>query len=89
MANKYASKEEREAADFERWGVTPPKVAPHGTEKEIRENLKAEMPHTWRQSGNQLIGESERGHFSQTIPTSHILIGTDSKGLSIFKKIEL
>lgn len=89
MSNRYASKEEREEAEFEKWGKTPPKVAPHGTEDEIRQRLSAVMPSTWRQTGNQLIGESDLGVFSQTIPTSHILVGTDEKGLPVFKKIEL
>jgi hypothetical protein len=89
MADKYASQEEREAAEFASLGITPPKVIPHGSDKDISEYLKPEMPTTWRQEGNQLIGESEKGRFVQTIPTSHILTGTDEKGLPTFKKIVL
>jgi len=87
MSNKYASQEEREAAEFEKLGITPAKVTPHGSDKDISEYLKPEMPTTWRQVGNQLIGESEKGQFSQTIPTNKLLIGSDEKGLPIFKDI--
>ena len=89
MSNKYASREEREQAEFEQMGITPPRVTPHASEKDIREYLVPEMPTTWRQEGNQLIGESERGRFVQTIPTNKILIGSDEKGLPIFKDVVL
>jgi len=89
VSNRYASKEEREAEEFSKWGKTPPKVAPHGTDTEIRERLATVMPSTWRLEGNQLIGESELGRFVQTIPTDYILTGSDEKGLPVFKKVVL
>ena len=87
MSNKYASQEEREAAEFASLGITPAKVTPHGSDKDIREYLTPEMPTRWIQEGNQLIGESEKGRFVQNIPTNKLLVGTDSKGLPIFKDI--
>lgn len=89
MANKYASREEREAAEFQDWGVTPPKVTPHGMPEDIRGNLTKLMPNKWRLSGNTLIGESEQGVIKQTIPTDYILTGSDMNGLPVFKKIVL
>lgn len=89
MVDKYASREEREAAEFEKMGITPPRVTPHGGDKDIAEYLKPEMPTRWEQQGNQLIGISEKGRFVQTIPSNKLLIGSDSKGLPIFKDIVL
>lgn len=89
MSNKYASQEEREAAEFASLGITPAKVTPHGSDKDIRDYLAPEMPTIWRQEGNQLIGESEKGRFVQTIPTNYILTGADEKGLPTFKKVVL
>lgn len=87
MSNKYASREEREASEFEQMGITPPRVTPHGNDRDIRDYLTPEMPTRWIQEGNQLIGESEKGRFVQTIPTNKLLVGTDEKGLPIFKDI--
>jgi len=89
MSNKYASQEEREAAEFEKLGITPAKVTPHGSDKDIRDYLTPEMPTVWRQEGNQLIGESEKGRFVQQIPTNKLLVGTDDKGLPIFRNVVL
>lgn len=89
MLNKYASQEEREAAEFASLGITPAKVTPHGSDKDIRDYLTPEMPTRWIQEGNQLIGESEKGRFVQTIPSDKLLVGTDAQGLPIFRNIVL
>jgi hypothetical protein len=67
--------------------AAPPVATGHGTEEDIRDKLKPMMPSKWRMQGNQLIAETENGTHVQTIPTSHILVGTNEKGLPIFKKV--
>ncbi len=65
----------------------PPKVMAHATEEEIAKNMKRLKPNSWVLRGNQLEGMTDQGKLVQTIPTSHILIGTDSEGLPIFKQV--
>ncbi len=72
---------------YRKLDIAPPSIAEHGTEEDIREKLVPMMPKQWRQEGNQLIGETEAGTHSQTIPTNKLLIGTDDKGLPIFRDI--
>lgn len=69
--------------------LTPPSSVAHGTEEDIQSKLKPLMPNSWRLEGNQLIGFTEMGKLSQTIPTSHILVGSDEKGYPIFRKVEI
>lgn len=68
----------------------PPTVTEHGSEDDIRDKLKPMFPAKWRAEGNQLIAETENGTHVQSIPTSHLLVGTDSNtGLPIFRKIDI
>lgn len=67
----------------------PPTISEHGTEEDVRANMKQLLPSSWRLEGNQLVGMTEMGELRQTIPTDHILIGTDDKGLPIFHRIVL
>lgn len=69
--------------------VEPPKATAHVTEEEILNNMKRLKPNSWVLRGNQLEGMTDMGKLVQVIPTSHILTGTDSEGLPVFKKIEL
>lgn len=73
--------------DFEELGIPAPTSDPHGTEQDIQKNMTRLMPTSWRQEGNQLIGETSMGRLVQTIPTNKILVGTDDKGLPIFRDI--
>lgn len=70
-------------------GVEPPVATPHLTEDEIKQNMKPMLPGRWRAEGNQLIAETENGTHVQTIPTDQLLVGTDDKGMPIFKRIVL
>lgn len=74
---------------FRKLDVPLPTVEQHGTEEDVRANLKALKPHTWKLEGNQLIGITETGRFAQHIPTDYILTGTDSAGMPILQKIKL
>lgn len=69
--------------------AAPPTVSTHGTDDDIRANMKQLLPSSWRLEGNQLIGMTEMGELRQTIPIDHILIGTDQKGLPIFRQVIL
>lgn len=69
--------------------VPLPTAEEHGTEEEIRANMKQLLPRSWKLAGNTLIGETEVGPLVQTIPTDYILTGTDKAGLPIFKRIVL
>lgn len=86
MGNYY-----HEDADYYRkvLKLEPPTTSTHGTESEVEGNLKQLMPSSWRLEGNQLIGQTEMGPLVQTIPTSHILTGTDKKGLPTFRKVDV
>ena len=70
-------------------GVAPPSVSAHATDEEISKNMKKLKPSSWRQEGNWLIGQTDMGELRQTVPTSHILTGTDDSGNPIFKRIDI
>jgi len=71
-------------------GAPAPQVETHGTETDIENNLRQVLPFKWQLSGNQLIGETHEGHrLVQSIPTDRVLVGTDTEGMPIFKKIKL
>ena len=70
-------------------GIDPPTRDPHGTLDEISDKMLKLMPHSWKLEGNLLKGQTEMGELVQRIPTDYILIGTDSKGLPKFQKIDI
>jgi hypothetical protein len=43
----------------------------------------------WKQKGNYIYREAEGLNYGSQIPPTHILIGTDDKGLPILEKIKL
>ena len=69
--------------------VEPPSATAHATKEEIMANMKQLKPRSWTLKGNQLEGMTEQGRLVQTIPTSHILVGTDNDGMPIFRRISL
>lgn len=75
--------------DYEKLGISPPTSEGHGTDDDIRQNMKRLIPNSWRLEGDQLIGETEMGTLCQKIPTSHILVSTDTNGLPVFRRIDL
>lgn len=75
--------------ECEKLGIEPPIISTHGTEEDIQRNLKRLMPIKWRQEGNQLIGQTEVGELRQSIPANQLLIGTDDKGMPIFREIKI
>ena len=75
--------------EFEKWGKRPPSSEPHGTEEDIRNNMKQLLPNQWRLEGNILKGKTQMGELVQRIPTDYILKGTDERGLPILEKIKL
>lgn len=77
----------QELESFRNWGVPPPSREPHGTEEDVRANLKPLKPHNWRLEGNWLIADTEFGELSQRIDPKYILTGTDENGLPVFKEI--
>jgi hypothetical protein len=79
---------------FDRNGVERPKHDPHLTEEELAktfERLRKETVHgDWLQDGNRLVcRKCNPQHASEPIPTEYLLMGTDSKGLPILKKIDI
>lgn len=76
---------------YRKWGLEPPKAISHGVndtpEHPLGEQLTRLMPHSWRLEGNQLIGMTDIGELRQFIPTDYILVGSDHKGLPIFKHV--
>jgi len=73
---------------FDKHGKPRPAHSEHVREEDIQRNMVKLIPHTWKQEGNRLIGYVDGGtKISQTIPTNYLLIGTDDKGLPIFKKL--
>lgn len=78
-----------QADEYRKLGITPPESHVHGTEEDIRSRLKPVMPTNWHMEGNQLIGYTEMGKLSQTIPTDYICHGVDDNGMPILKRVEL
>ena len=76
-----------ELESFNNWGVPLPSREVHGTDDDVRANLKPLTPTNWRMKGNWLIADTDFGELSQRIDPSYILTGTDDKGLPIFKKV--
>lgn len=80
---------DRELKDFDYWRIPRPSHNAHGTDAEIRGNLRSLQPRNWRQQGNQLIADTDMGPLVQTIPTNYLLDGTDDNGLPRFRKVIL
>jgi len=72
---------------YQKWGVKPPAHFPHGTEEEIRANLKPLKAHKWYMEGNVLVAETDQGILKQSIPTNYICKGIDEQGLPILEKL--
>lgn len=78
---------ENQLKDFDKWDVPRPTHEGHGSDDDIRANMKSVNPRNWRQAGNQLIADTDIGELVQTIPTTHLLDGTDENGLPKFHKV--
>lgn len=74
---------------FRKLQLAPPSVAPHGTDEDIRAQLKPLKTWGWTLAGNQLTAQTDHGPLTQTIPTGYVCHGTDDNGLPILKKIVL
>lgn len=74
---------------YQRWGVEAPSHDEHGPSsvEEIRESMEKAEASSWELRGNELIAQTNHGPVSQRIPTDFILVGTDEKGLPIFKRV--
>lgn len=72
---------------FRKMQVAPPSVFPHGTEEDIRSQLKPVKTWGWTLAGNQLSCMTDQGPLVQTIPNNYICKGTDEQGLPILEKI--
>jgi hypothetical protein len=68
-------------------GLTPPESIAHMTEEELREKLTPIHNHRWSQQGTTLSCSCELGTHTTQIPTSHILTGTDNKGMPQLQRI--
>lgn len=69
--------------------LTPPQVSSHGTDEDIRANLKPLKTWGWKLEGNMLTCMTDHGPLSQTIPPNYICLGDDTNGKPILKKIEV
>lgn len=74
---------------LDKMGHARPAFHPHGTDDEIRSNMKQLKPTNWRQEGNELIADTELGPLINYLPTDMILTGVDEQGLPILQKIKL
>lgn len=68
-----------------KWNVPLPTAETHGTQDDIRANLKPLKAQSWRMEGNKLIGQTDMGELVQSIPTDYICLGIDNRGLPILK----
>lgn len=74
---------------YQELGLTPPESIRHLTEDELREKLKIDAHHSWKQQGTNLYCDCEIGHHATQLPTDYILIGTDDSGQPVLRKITL
>lgn len=74
---------------YQELGLTPPESIKHLTEEELREKLKIEAHHSWKQQGTMLFCNCEIGHHTTNIPPTHILTGTDEQGMPILREVKL
>ena len=73
---------------YDRHGLKRPEHISHElTPDDIAKRVQSVNPRNWRQEGNKLIADTDVGELVNPIPTSHILTGTDEKGLPVFKKV--
>jgi hypothetical protein len=80
---------EKELAVYAKLGIDPPEHFEHGTEEEIRANLKPLKAIQWTLEGNKLIAHTSMGTYVNFIPTNKICHGMDSNGLPILKDVVL
>ncbi len=81
------NEEERDL--YRELGLKPPEHLRHLTEDELREKLKIQTEHNWKQRGNSLYCKCDLGFHTSNIPTSHMLTGTTDSGQPILTKIKL
>lgn len=72
---------------FKNWQAPLPAREAHGTDEDIRSQLKSVNPTNWRLEGNKLIADTQHGELGQYIPSNLILTGVDQEGLPVFKKV--
>lgn len=73
---------------FIRHGITPPEHISHDLNvDDISKVVKPGNPRNWRAEGDRLIADTDFGPLVQRIPTSHLFVGVDKKGLPMFKKV--
>ena len=77
-----------DAKFYEKAGVAPPSVIPHGlTVDDISKRVEPMKAKSWRQEGNMLIAITDWGEVANPIPTDRLLTGVDDNGLPILTKI--
>jgi hypothetical protein len=69
--------------------LTPPDSSVHGTEEDIRSNLKPLKTWGWKLEGNQLSCQTDMGNLVQTIPTGYICLGDGPDGLPLLRRIDI
>lgn len=72
----------RKKLNYEELGVDPPSSETHDKPEYY------EGKGTWKQQGNFIYREGHGARFGSRIPTSHILKGTDEKGMPILQRIK-
>lgn len=74
---------------FRKWDVPLPTAEVHGTEEDIRSNLKPVKAHSWRMEGaGVLVADTEMGKLVQNIGTDYICVG-EKNDLPILRKLVL
>lgn len=75
---------------FDKHGAARPAFSPHGTEKEVRENMVKAKPTQWKMEGpGKLVTDTELGKLVYFLKPDQICTGTDDEGKPIIAKIEV
>ena len=74
---------------FDRHGAPRPVHQDHLQVDDISKSLKRVKCHSWKLEGNTLTAQTDMGKLTQTIPTDYVLVGEDTEGMPILKKIVL
>lgn len=73
---------------FKDHDIDPPSHDEHGTEDDVRKNLKPLVTTNWRQEGGWLVCDTDMGTLKQRIPTNKILIGVDKNNKPLLQTID-
>lgn len=93
MKNQQRSEQYDPNNWYDRHGVKRPEHIPFLTEEELERKfaeIKAQTTHgDWKQDGTTITCNRCNPRHSSGIPPTHLLQGTDDRGMPILKKIDI